>query len=156
MKTKSDIDYQITLKTFNNLSPNELYQIMRLRIEVFVIEQQCFYQDADNKDQHSHHLMIWKGETLAAYARILPAGLSFPEVSIGRVITSPEVRGSGAGKILMRLAIEKARALYGNVAIRIGAQSYAKVFYSSLGFVATDIEYIEDDIPHIEMVCYPN
>lgn len=140
------------VKTFNTLTANELYHIMKLRIEVFIIEQQCFYQDADDKDQHCHHLMLLDGENLVAYARLVPAGLSFPEVSIGRVITSAEVRGTGAGKELMKLAIEECNKLFGHVPIRIGAQTYAKAFYSGIGFEETDIEFLEDGIPHLEMI----
>ena len=149
------MEYQTILKPFNELSPEELYRIMRLRNEVFIIEQNCIYQDADNKDQHCHHLMLLKDGKLAGYARIVPAGISFPEVSIGRVITSPEFRGIGAGKVLMNSAMEKSREIFGNVAIRIGAQSYAKAFYASLGFQETEITYIEDAIPHVEMVVAP-
>lgn len=146
------MEYQIITKAFNELSAAELYQIMRLRIEVFIIEQACIYQDADQKDLHCHHLMLIKDGELAAYARILPSGLSFAEVSIGRVITSPKVRGTGAGKILMNATLEKSREIYGNVAIRIGAQTYAKAFYAALGFEETAVAFMEDGIPHIEMV----
>jgi len=147
--------YDTLVKAFHELSPDELYQIMRLRIEVFVIEQQCFYQDADNKDQHCHHVMLLNNNELAAYARIVPAGLSFEEVAIGRVITSAKVRGTGAGKILMEKAIQTCRELFGNVPIRIGAQTYAKAFYAALGFEASGTEFMEDGIPHIEMVARP-
>ncbi|RZK21428.1 MAG: GNAT family N-acetyltransferase, partial [Pedobacter sp.] len=85
------MEYTTIIKAFEKLSTEELYQIMKLRIEVFIIEQQCLYQDADDKDQKCHHLMLIKDETLVAYARLVPAGLSFPEVSIGRVITSAGV-----------------------------------------------------------------
>jgi len=144
--------YQPLVKAFSDLSPDELYQIMRLRIEVFVIEQQCFYQDADNKDQHCHHLMLFKDNELVAYARIVPVGLSFEEASIGRVITSAQVRGTGAGKVLMEAAMQTCRQIFGNVPIRIGAQTYAKAFYAALGFEASGSEFMEDGIPHIEMV----
>lgn len=147
--------YHTLVKAFCDLSPDELYQIMRLRIEVFVIEQQCFYQDADNKDQHCHHLMLFKDNELVAYARIVPAGLSFEEASIGRVITSAQVRGTGAGKVLMETAMQTCRQIFGNVPIRIGAQTYAKAFYAALGFEASGDEFMEDGIPHIEMVAHP-
>ncbi|WP_316806730.1 GNAT family N-acetyltransferase [Pedobacter agri] len=146
------MEYTSSIKSFAKLSPEELYQIMKLRIEVFIIEQQCFYQDADDKDQHCHHVMLLNGENLVAYARLVPAGLSFNEVSIGRVITSAEVRGTGAGKILMKLAIAECKRLFGDVPIRIGAQTYTKAFYSGLGFEDTEIEFIEDGIPHLEML----
>ncbi|MET0572715.1 MAG: GNAT family N-acetyltransferase [Pedobacter agri] len=146
------MEYTSSIKSFTQLSPEELYQIMKLRIEVFIIEQECFYQDADDKDQHCHHLMLWNGENLVAYARLVPAGLSFTEVSIGRVITSAEVRGTGTGKILMKSAIAECKTLFGDVPIRIGAQTYAKAFYSGLGFEDTKIEFMEDGIPHLEML----
>lgn len=146
------MEYTSSIKSFAKLSPEELYQIMKLRIEVFIIEQQCFYQDADDKDQHCHHVMLLKGENLVAYARLVPARLSFNEVSIGRVITSAEVRGTGAGKILMKLAIAECKRLFGDIPIRIGAQTYAKAFYSGLGFEDTGIEFMEDGIPHLEML----
>lgn len=150
------MEYQTIVKRFRDLSPDELYQILRLRNEVFVVEQKCSYQDADNKDQHCDHLMLLKDGILVAYARLVPAGLSFSEVSIGRVLTSSEVRGSGAGKILMKLAIEKCHELFGKVVIRIAAQTYAKDFYAALGFKETGIAYLEDDIPHMEMVTDPD
>lgn len=146
------MEYTTIIKAFEKLSTEELYQIMKLRIEVFIIEQQCLYQDADDKDQKCHHLMLIKDETLVAYARLVPAGLSFPEVSIGRVITSAGVRGTGAGKVLMNAAIEACKNIFGPVPIRIGAQTYAKNFYTGLGFEDTGIAFLEDDIPHIEML----
>ncbi|KLT65674.1 GNAT family N-acetyltransferase [Pedobacter sp. BMA] len=149
------MSYQNIFKAFEALSVNELYQILRLRNEVFVVEQNCNYQDADGKDQHCHHLMMFKDEMLVAYARLVPAGLSFDEVSIGRVITHSSVRGTGAGKLLMQAAIDKSREIYGDAAIRIGAQTYAKEFYARLGFEETDIEFMEDGIPHLEMVFRP-
>ena len=150
------MEYQAVVKKFKDLTPDELYQILRLRNEVFVVEQKCSYQDTDNKDQHCDHLMLLKDGILVAYARLVPAGLSFSEVSIGRVVTSSKVRGTGAGKVLMKLAIEKCHELFGKVPIRIGAQTYAKDFYAALGFKETDIAYLEDDIPHMEMVIDPN
>ncbi|MBC8984872.1 GNAT family N-acetyltransferase [Pedobacter sp. N36a] len=150
------MEYQTVVKKFKDLTPDELYQILRLRNEVFVVEQKCSYQDTDNKDQHCDHLMLLKDGILVAYARLVPAGLSFSEVSIGRVVTSSKVRGTGAGKVLMKLAIEKCHELFGKVAIRIGAQTYAKDFYAALGFKETDIAYFEDDIPHMEMIMDPS
>jgi ElaA protein len=146
------INNQYIVKHFRDLSPAELYAIMRLRNEVFVVEQQCTYQDADNKDPYSHHVMSFKNGELAAYCRIVPAGLSFRELSIGRVVTSPRARGTGEGKKLMIIAIENCRKLFGRVPIRIGAQLYAKEFYSKLGFKESGAIYDEDGIPHVEMI----
>jgi ElaA protein len=143
--------YNVTCKAFDDLTPHELYEIMRLRNEVFVLEQLCVYQDADNKDQRSHHLMIKDNDKLIAYARLLPPGVSYPEMSIGRVISSPEYRRKGAGRLLMQKAIEGCHELFGEGPIRIGAQLYLKKFYESFGFVQAGDMYLEDNIEHIEM-----
>lgn len=139
-------------KTFSELTTDELYAILRLRTEVFVVEQNCVFQDMDNKDQQSHHLMGWIGDDLVAYVRILPAGLSYTEPSIGRVVSDPHYRGQGAGRSLMEEAIKRTIALHGKQPIRIGAQLYLFKFYSSLGFKAEGDVYLEDGIEHIEMV----
>ena len=141
------------LKAFNELTPYELYAILRLRGEVFVVEQNCPYLDEDNKDQKCHHLMGWKNDLLAAYTRIVPVGVSYPDMpSIGRVVTSPSARGGGIGRELMKVSIDKLYDLYGKKPIKIGAQLYLKKFYESFGFMQTDDGYLEDGIPHIEMV----
>ncbi|MBA4167401.1 MAG: GNAT family N-acetyltransferase [Chitinophagaceae bacterium] len=146
--------YTDVLKHFKELTPSELYSIMRLRNEVFVVEQNCVYQDADNKDIFCHHLMLYSGKEFIGYARLLPPGLSYNEMSIGRVVTRPDNRGTGAGKALMKRAIGCCHQLFGKHDIRIGAQVYAKSFYSSLGFVETGNTYEEDGIPHIEMILH--
>ncbi|HEV7783567.1 MAG TPA: GNAT family N-acetyltransferase [Chitinophagaceae bacterium] len=140
------------LKKFDQLSPAELYAIMQLRNEVFVVEQDCVYQDADNKDQHSYHYMGWGNDLLIAYTRILPPGLSYIEPSIGRVVTSPSARGNGLGRELMERSITQALHLFGDQSIRIGAQLYLVGFYTSLGFQQTGDPYDEDGIKHVEMV----
>lgn len=140
------------VKSFNELSPVELYKILRLRNEVFVVEQNCPYQDADNKDLQCYHLMLFKKDELMAYARLVPQGLSFPQMSIGRVVTSPKVRGTGTGRILMDIAIEYCRKLFGVGSIKIGAQAYLIKFYNSLGFKQVSEVYDEDGIPHIDML----
>jgi ElaA protein len=139
-------------KPFGDLTPYELYAIMRLRNEVFVVEQNCVYQDADGKDPHCHHLTIWENDTLVAYARLLPKSLSFEQMSIGRVISSPAYRKTGAGKLLIGLAINACGELFGDGPIRIGAQLYLQKFYESFGFVQTSDVYLEDNIQHIEMI----
>lgn len=140
------------LKKFEDLTPHELYVIMQLRNEVFVVEQNCAYQDADNKDLHSFHLMGWKDNKLVAYTRLLPPGLSYPEPSIGRVVTSPSVRKEGYGRELMKTSIDNIYNLFGHQPVRIGAQLYLKNFYASLGFQQTSDVYLEDGIEHIEMI----
>lgn len=139
-------------RPFEELTPHQLYAILHLRNEVFVVEQNCVFQDADHKDQGSRHLMAWSGDTLAGYTRLLPQGLAYEEMSIGRVVTSPLFRRTGIGKTLMEESIRQCHALFGNGAIKIGAQSYLKNFYGSFGFVQTGEAYMEDGIPHIHMI----
>lgn len=138
-------------KRFDELTAAGLYAIIQLRNEVFVVEQNCVYQDADNKDQLSFHLMGWDGETLVAYTRIIPPGISYVEASIGRVVTSPKYRKTGAGRALMQLSIEKTLNEFSISEIKIGAQLYLADFYNSFGFSQSSPEYLEDGIPHIEM-----
>ena len=141
------------VKSFDSLTAIELYNIMRLRAEVFVVEQNCPYQDADGKDPKCFHLMGYnENKDLIAYSRIVPPGVSYNEVSIGRVVSSAKVRKTGAGRALMQKAIEGIAVKFGKVPIRIGAQLYLKNFYESFGFVAEGDDYLEDDIPHIEML----
>jgi ElaA protein len=141
------------IKPFEELSNAELYNILRLRAEVFIVEQNCPYLDLDGKDQASFHLMGLNNEQqLVAYARLLPAGLAFNEVSIGRVLSSSAARGSGAGMELMQTAIHEINKKFGDVSIRIGAQLYLKKFYERLGFVQVSEMYLEDDIEHVEML----
>ncbi len=139
-------------KSFSELTSAELYAILRLRNEVFVVEQNCVFQDADNKDQQSMHLMGWINDELAAYTRLLNVGVAYDKVSIGRVVTSPTYRNSGIGKVLMAESIEKCNALFGMQDIKIGAQLYLKKFYESFGFAQTSEVYDEDGIDHIEMI----
>jgi ElaA protein len=142
-----------SVKHFSELSNTELYKIIQLRLAVFSVEQNCPYQDADDKDQEAYHLVAknLSGE-LVAYARILPPGISYKEVSIGRVISSASVRGTGIGKELMQKSFDFVFEKYGRVPIRISAQCYLIRFYTELGFKVVGEEYIEDHIPHIEMV----
>lgn len=141
-----------SLKQFAELSPFELYDILRLRSEVFVVEQQCIFLDMDDKDQQAHHLQGRLDDELIVSVRILPPGLAYDEPSIGRVVGSPRHRGLGAGKLLMEEAIKATQTLYGQQPIKIGAQQYLKKFYEELGFVQCSETYLEDDIPHIKMI----
>jgi len=140
------------LKKFDALTPHQLYAILQLRNAVFVVEQNCVFQDADDKDQDSYHLMGFQEEKLVAYTRLLPPGLSYPQASIGRVVTSPTVRRSGAGRELMAQSIHEVFNLFGHGPIKIGAQLYLKQFYESFGFVQTGEPYLEDGIKHIYML----
>jgi len=139
-------------KSFDELTTNELYAILQLRSEVFVVEQNCVYQDIDGKDKKSFHLMAWQGDELVAYTRLVAPGVSFPEASIGRVISSPKYRGLGIGITLLEKSITHILETYATNKIRIGAQFYLKKFYEGFGFVAEGDEFLEDGIPHIEMV----
>jgi ElaA protein len=141
-----------SLKQFAELSPFELYDILRLRSEVFVVEQQCIFLDMDDKDQQAHHLQGRLDDELIVSVRILPPGLAYDEPSIGRVVGSPRHRGLGAGKLLMEEAIKATHTLYGQQPIKIGAQQYLKKFYEDLGFIQCSETYLEDDIPHIKMI----
>ena len=144
-----------TCKHFDDLSTRELYAIIRLRNEVFVVEQNCVFQDADNKDFYGWHLMGWQNQELVAYTRLFPKGVSYNYASIGRVVTSASVRGSGAGRVLMLESIKKLQEIWGKQPIQIGAQLYLRKFYESLGFQQISPVYLEDGIEHIEMLLTP-
>ena len=141
-------------KHFRNLTTTELYQILQLRNEVFIVEQNCPFQDLDDKDFKCYHLMGFDTDSqkVMAYTRIVPAGVSYEEASIGRVVTSPLARGSGIGKQLMQKSIELLEELYGGISIKIGAQLYLKKYYESFGFEQVEEVYLEDGIEHILMV----
>ena|SRR6218665_702259 len=142
-----------TCKKFSELTPAELYAILKLRSEVFVVEQNCVYLDPDGKDAGAYHLCGWmNNELLVAYARLLPPGLSYTEASIGRVVSHPAYRKYGYGKILMQKAIEKTKILFDTNSIKIGAQQYLLKFYGDLGFMSIGEPYMEDGIPHVEML----
>ncbi len=138
---------------FSQLTVEELYDLLALRQLVFCVEQKCPYLDCDGKDQASLHLLGREASgRLVAYARLVPAGITFEEPSIGRVVNHPDVRRSGVGQELMREAIARALAIFGARPIRIGAQLYLKRFYEELGFEVASPVYDEDGIPHVQMV----
>jgi ElaA protein len=139
-------------KYFSELTTEELYQILRLRSEVFVVEQNCVFLDMDNKDLVCHHLMGWEEKQLMGYSRILRPGISYVESSIGRIVSSPAARNMGIGRELLAQSIQALYGLHGKRDIRIGAQYYLKEFYESFGFVQTGEIYSEDGIDHIEMI----
>jgi ElaA protein len=140
------------LKKFSELTPYQLYAILQLRNEVFVVEQNCVFQDADDKDQESYHFMGFLNNKLIAYTRLVPPGYIYKQASIGRVVTSPTARGTGAGKELMQLSIENVYTLFGKGPIKIGAQLYLKHFYEAFGFKQHSDIYLEDGIEHIYMI----
>ncbi len=144
---------QMECLPFEQLTVYQLYEIMALRQEVFVVEQNCPYLDADGKDLKGWHLML-RNETgkLIAYARLLPKGVSYEHSAIGRIISAPSARGTGAGRQLVQAAIEECYRLFGKEPIKIGAQTYLLRFYQSFGFEVVSEEYLEDGIPHVEMI----
>ena len=144
--------YNWYYKPFAELTPHELYAIMHLRSEVFVVEQNCVYLDADGKDLSSWHLMGWDGTQLVAYCRLLPAGLAFTEVSIGRVVVDESYRGTGLGHEIMKQSMLFIKEQYGDVDVRLSAQKHLENYYGRHDFRSTGKEYLEDGIPHVEML----
>ncbi len=140
-----------TSKTFEQLSKQELYQILQLRAEVFVVEQNCPYQDLDEIDFDSIHVCGYLDEELVAYSRLTQPGSKYSGASIGRVITKKVIRSSGAGKALMNKSINECREQWQEESIFISAQERLKKFYQALGFIINSEPYLEDGIPHIEM-----
>ena len=142
------------IKKFKELSVDELYRILELRNNVFVVEQECIYQDCDRKDLEAYHLFCIENDKIIATLRILEKGISYDEISIGRVVVDKLYRRKKLGRKAMEMAIDFIKNTYGNSPIRISAQVYIKDFYESLGFKAVSDIYLEDDIPHIEMIRY--
>jgi ElaA protein len=143
-----------SLQAFNDLTPLQLEAIFALRAQVFVVEQNCVYNDVDGKDKYAFHLMGHIDGRLAAYARLLPINISYNNYcSIGRVVTHADFRGRQLGQQLMLEAIKQCKLLFGEDPIKIGAQFYLLKFYENLGFSPIGKTYLEDGIAHIEM-CY--
>jgi ElaA protein len=143
---------QVFVKTFDELTTEELYQILRLRSEVFVVEQDCVYQDVDNKDQKALHIIGKKGDEIVAYTRIFKPGDYFENVSIGRVVVNQDQRKYGLGKQIMHASLTAINERFPDSPIEISAQSYLLKFYTDLGFNAFGEEYLEDGIPHMRML----
>jgi len=141
-----------TVKSFEDLTSAELYQILQLRIDVFMLEQNCLYPECDNKDYPSNHLFGVCDKKIVAYARLVPAGVSYDDLSIGRVVVHKDYRKFGLGKVLMHQAIQYWSANAPKADIRISGQLYLQRFYEELGFQRVSEMYLEDDIPHIEML----
>jgi len=140
------------VKSFLQLAPLELYQILQLRIEVFMLEQNCLYPECDDKDLPAYHLFASTAGKVVAYARLLPQNISYPELSIGRVVVHASYRKDGLGKELMERAIQFWAQHAPGESIRISAQLYLQRFYEDQGFTRVSEEYLEDGIPHIEML----
>jgi len=134
------------------LNPFELYAYLQLRSEVFVVEQNCVYQDLDDKDQQSLHVFIHHHDKLVACARIVPAALAYPEISIGRVIVAAPYRKKQLGHELMRLCVAQIHSHFGEQKIVLSAQAHLQDFYKKHNFVPEGATYLEDGIPHIHMI----
>ena len=142
---------EFEIKRFNELSTQELYDVLQLRSEVFVVEQNCVYQDIDGKDAKAFHLLGTYNNELVAYVRIFKSGDYFEQASIGRVVVKQNYRDRKWGYDLMNKAIQATEEVFNETKITISAQLYLKKFYENLGFIQTSEMYLEDDIPHIEM-----
>ncbi|WP_374442087.1 GNAT family N-acetyltransferase [Epilithonimonas sp.] len=139
------------IKTFDEITTQELYAIIKARIDVFVVEQNCPYPDLDNYDQKAIHLWAERNGEVLAYCRIFDKGIKYPETSIGRVVTTEKGRGKGLGKQLIQYALEIIENRLHQTEVRISAQDYLLRFYSGFGFLDTGKKYLEDNIPHTEM-----
>ncbi|MEN1968412.1 GNAT family N-acetyltransferase [Lentibacillus sp. N15] len=139
-------------KSFNEIPAKELYQIIKARIDVFVVEQTCPYEELDNCDQDAIHLFLKENNNIAAYCRLLPTGTTFPEASIGRVLVVEKYRGEGYAKIMMQQAIDFITGQWKETTIKIQAQTYLETFYGSFGFQQISDVYLEDGIPHFDMI----
>lgn len=139
-------------KTFSELTTAELYRIIKLRVEVFVNEQQCFYPELDDKDYQCSHLWAEINDEVVVYSRLVPPGLSYREPSISRIVTNPTFGGNNYGKLLIARSIAYSYEKHGRTAIQIGAQTYLRKFYGSFGFEQVSDEYLDYGIPHIDMI----
>ena len=145
--------FEHQVKSFQELSLEEFHDIIALRIQIFIIEQNCPYQEVDGKDKLAHHL-FFKNEIdeIIAVTRILPQGISYTEVAIGRVVVHEDYRGTGLGNQLMADSMNFVRDKYGEVPVRLSAQKHLENYYGNHGFKSTGKEYLEDGIPHLEML----
>lgn len=146
------INAEWKIKTFSELTTTELYEIIKARVNVFVVEQDCPYPDLDDNDQKAIHLWAENNGEVLAYCRIFDKGIKYPETSIGRVVTTENGRGTGLGKQLIKYALEIIENRLRTSEVRISAQDYLLKFYSDFGFQDTGKKYLEDNIPHTEML----
>lgn len=143
---------EIQIKSFKDLSKQELYNVLQLRSAVFVVEQDCVYQDLDGKDQKAFHILGYTNDKLVAYTRIFKSGDYFNEASIGRVVVAENKRHLKFGKQIMQASIKAISSIFNERVIKISAQTYLKSFYNQLGFNEIGEEYLEDGIPHTAML----
>ena len=142
----------ISVKTFEELSTTDLYNLLQLRSEIFVVEQECAYQDIDGKDFIALHVIGYDKGEIVSYTRCFPPGAYFSEASIGRVLVRKSVRGHNYGWSIMNASLEAIHTHYSAKTIKISAQTYLRKFYESFSFNQIGLEYMEDGIPHIEMI----
>jgi ElaA protein len=142
----------ISVKTFSELSLHQLYFLLQLRSEVFVVEQNCVYQDIDGKDLKALHVLGIKNNKIIAYTRCFKPGDYFKEASIGRVVVAKNERSHNYGYDIMKASINAIETTFKTTTIKISAQTYLKKFYNNLGFIETGLSYLEDGIPHIAMI----
>ncbi|WP_147804014.1 GNAT family N-acetyltransferase [Alkalicoccus halolimnae] len=140
-----------TIKSFEELTADELYQILKIRVEIFVVEQECPYPEIDGMDKAAEHLYAVEDNEVKAYARLLPPGTMYQEASIGRVLVAGDKRGTGLGKELMKRAVKNLDENYSQTPIRLQAQEYAEAFYAAFSFQRISDTYLEDNIPHVDM-----
>lgn len=143
------------IKNFSELSTEELYKILAIRQKVFVVEQECYYLDADNYDQKAVHLWAEQNGEILAYLRVFPENIKYKEASIGRVLTALSVRNKNLGKTLVSFSLQIILNQFKTKSVRISAQDYLIKFYGNFGFKDTGKKYMEDDIPHTEMLLLP-
>ncbi|MET0359958.1 MAG: GNAT family N-acetyltransferase [Pararhizobium sp.] len=144
--------YTVDLRTMDALSAGDLYALLKLRVDVFVVEQQCAYPELDGRDAAALHLRLIEGGVLVAAARLRTPPQPGAPARIGRVVVSPEHRGRRLGETLMREAISACQTTFPGAPIALSAQSHLRAFYAGFGFVATSDEYLEDGIPHVDML----
>ncbi len=151
MSSASDVNWQWC--RLGELSAEQLYAVFAARIAIFVVEQNCPYQELDGLDADAEHLIAWSGaNVVAGYLRVLAPGTRFADPSIGRIIATKEFRGTGLGRELVAKGIERARLRYPGQPVRISAQAYLEKFYGAFGFTTVSEPYLEDNIPHVEML----
>lgn len=148
----SGLDLKWQWCRLGELSAEQVYAVCAARVAVFVVEQNCPYQDLDGLDADAEHLIAWSGTEIAGYLRVLGPGARFDDPSIGRIITMKPFRGTGLGRDLVARGLERTRLRYPGKPVRISAQQYLEKFYRDFGFATVSEPYLEDDIPHVEML----
>ena len=143
---------EFDIKAYRDLSLDEFHDLIALRIQVFVIEQDCPYQELDGKDKKGFHLIVKSNHKIIATTRILPAGVSYPEISIGRVVVDENFRKLKLGHEIMRHSLDFIYKEFGNTPVKLSAQKHLEAYYEKHGFLSTGKEYLEDGIPHVEML----